>query len=83
MLCLKINGFGGFKVANKISFFMKTLFILFEMVILHGGLHSLFTISLIIIDNYLGVIQHKSMYIQMLSLYIESQGTGFLRKSTE
>ena len=34
---------------------MKTLFILFEMVILHGGLHSLFTISLIIIDNYLGV----------------------------
>ena len=55
MLCLKINGFGGFKVANKISFFMKTLFILFEMVILHGGLHSLFTISLIIIDNYLGV----------------------------
>ena len=34
---------------------MKTLFILFDMVILHGGLHSLFTISLIIIDNYLGV----------------------------
>ena len=34
-------------------------------------------------ESFFYILQHKSMYIQMLSLYIESHGAGFLRKSAE